>query len=284
MRLKPVDFLMGISVPFVWGMGFVFAKAAIAQIPPIFLMSLRFSVTAVVLVWFVRIPKQHLKAIFGITLISAAVQYSLTFTGLKDLDASIAVLVVQLEVPFLVFIGVLFLKEIAGLQKWLGIAVSFSGVGLIAGAPQLGDAWLPLSLVVGGAFTWAVGQALIRRLENIDGLTLTAWVAVFAAPQLLVMSLVFESGQIAALVSADWRVWAAVIYLGLVMTALGYGLWYTLVRRHPVSTVGPFLLLLPVFSVIGATVFLGESLTWQTALGGAIVIAGVAIIIISERK
>ena len=77
-------------------------------------------------------------------------------------------------------------------------------------------------------------------------------------------------------------VWSTVVYLGLVMTALGYGIWYSLVGRHPVSRVAPFLLLLPVFSVIGGVTVLGESLTLQTSLGGAVVIAGVGFILLER--
>ena len=76
--------------------------------------------------------------LFVIALISAAIQYSLTFTGLAGIDASVAALVVQLEVPFLVLIGAIFLGEKTGLRKWIGIAVAFTGVGLIAGEPKLG--------------------------------------------------------------------------------------------------------------------------------------------------
>ena len=104
-----------------------------------------------------------------------------------------------------------------------------------------------------------------------------------AAPQLLVMSILFETGQIPALASAGAVVWATMLYLGLIMTALGYGIWYTLVRRHPVGMVAPFLLLLPVFSVLGAVVILGESLTWPTLVGGSIVISGVAFILVERH-
>jgi O-acetylserine/cysteine efflux transporter len=68
--------------------------------------------------------------------------------------------------------------------------------------------------------------------------------------------------------------------MGIVMTALGYGLWYSLVGRFPLARVGPFLLLMPVFSVLGGVTLLGESLTLRIALGGAIVIAGVAVILV----
>ena len=89
--------LLAISVPLIWGMGFVFAKGALEYFPPILLMAFRFLVTASVLVWFVKPPVALMGRIALIALISAAIQYSLTFTGLKDLDASIAVLVVQVQ-------------------------------------------------------------------------------------------------------------------------------------------------------------------------------------------
>lgn len=283
MSLKASDVAMGCGVALTWGMGIVFAKAAIAHFPPILLMAFRFAVTAAALVWFVKPPLGTLARIFGIAVISVALQYSLTFTGLTGLDASVAALIVQLEVPFLVLLGVVFLKERPGLRKWLGIALAFMGVVFIAGEPKVGGAWVSLLMVVGGAFFWAVGQALVRTLRSVDGLTLTAWIAVFGTPQLLVMSLIFEDGHVAAVRSAGPLVWTAVIYLGLVMTAFGYALWYTLVRRHPVSMIAPFLLLMPVFSVIGGVLFLGETLTGQILLGGAIVIAGVTFILIEGR-
>src|SRR5918994_2693183 len=140
MGLKAIDTAMGVTVALVWGMGFVFAKAAIGHFPPILLMSLRFAVTALALVWFVRMPVGLLARIFGIAIVGAAIQYSLTFTGLKGLDASVAALVVQLEVPFLVLLGAVLLKETPGLRKWLGIVLAFGGVALIAGEPRVGGA------------------------------------------------------------------------------------------------------------------------------------------------
>ncbi len=280
MALRPREILMAIAVPLIWGLGVVFAKAAIGHFPPVLLMALRFTLTALVLVWFVRPPWQIMGQLFLIALVSAALQYSLTFNGLRGVDASTAVLVIQLEVPFLVLLAAVLLKETPGLRRWLGIAIAFLGVALIAGEPRLGQAWGSLALIVGGAFFWAVGQIMVRRLGEVGGLTMIAWVAVFAAPQLFAVSLALEDDHLAYLGSADWVVWGTVVYLGLVMTALGYALWYSLIGRHPVSRVGPFLLLMPVFSVLGGVTLLGESLTLRVALGGIIVIAGVGVILI----
>ncbi len=263
-------------------MGVVFAKAAIEHFPPILLMALRFAVTAALLVWFVRPPWAQMVRIFWIALVSATMQYGLTFNGLKGLDASTAVLVLQLEVPFLVLLGAVLLKEKPSLRKWLGIAFAFLGVGFIAGEPKLGGAWGYLALVISGAFVWAVGQIMVRRLVSLDGMTLIAWVAVFAAPQMFLASYVIEGPPGPYIESANWIVWSTVVYLGLIMTALGYGLWNSLLRRNPVSLVAPFLLLLPLFSVLGGILFLGESLAPRTLLGGAVVLAGVAVIVIER--
>ena len=242
---------MGVAVALLWGMGVVFAKAAIGHFPPILLTALRFSVTALAMVWFVKPPWRHMGAIFAVALVSGAVQYSLTFSGLAGLDVSTAVIVIQLEVPFLVLLGVVLLKEQPGARKWLGIAIAFAGITVIAGAPSLAGAMGAVMLVVTGSVAWALGQIMVRRIVGVGGFTLIAWVSVFAAPQLFVMSLIFESDHAAHIASADWVVWGTVVYLGLIMTALGYGLWYTLVGRHPVSHVAPFLLLMPVFSIAG---------------------------------
>lgn len=275
---------MGVTVALTWGMGIVFAKAAIEYFPPILLMTCRFAVTALALVWFVKPPLPQMKSLFWIAFVSAAIQYSLTFTGLKGLDASIAALVVQLEVPFLVLIGAVWLAEKPGARKWIGIAVAFAGVALISGEPKVASAWVSVLLVIGGAFAWAVGQGMIRSLNDISGMATTAWVAVFAVPQLAVMSAIFESGQVEAIKNAAPIVWAAVLYLGLVMTAFGYGIWYTLVRKHPISQIAPFLLLLPVFSVIGGLLFLGEVLAWTAIIGGILVLFGVAFILLEKSE
>lgn len=282
--MRPSEVAMALCVPLIWGMGLVFAKAAISHFPPILLMALRFSLTALVLVWFVQVPLGNLRRLFVIAIVAAAIQYSLTFTGLKGLDAGIAALIVQLEVPFLVLLGALLLGEKPGLRKWIGISIAFAGMGLMAYQGNFGASLLSVLLVIGGGFFWALGQVMVRKLNDIQGLQVTAWVAVFATPQLFVMSMVFESGQIEAIRNADSVVWGAVIYLGIVMTAVGYFLWNTLIRRHEVGTVAPFLLLLPVFSIIGGMTFLAEQPGFEKLLGGVVILLGVAVITIRLRE
>ena len=135
--MKLIHTMMAIFVPFIWGTGFVVAKGAIFEFPPILLMAFRFLVTSLVLVWFVKPPIGSLRALFLIAIVASAIQYSFTFSGLQGLDAGFAALIVQLEVPFLVILGVVLLGEKPSIKKWVGIIIAFSGVGLLVGKLSL---------------------------------------------------------------------------------------------------------------------------------------------------
>jgi len=280
--MKPVDVLMAISVAVIWGMGFIVAKAGMAHFSPILLMALRFTLTAFCMVWFFRPPGGIFKQLFWISLISAALQYSLTFNGVSGIDASTAALLVQLEVPFGLILAWLVFGERISLKQGLGIAIAFAGAILIIGEPKLAGDLVYAFMVIGGAFTWAVGQIMIKKLGNIGGFRLITGVALFATPQLFVASFLFEQNQLQQIQTASPAAWAAVAYLGLIMTALAYALWYRLLGYYTVNQVMPFLLLLPVTSVIGGIFFLGESLTTKIALGGCLAIIGVAMITIQR--
>ena len=278
--MKTTDILTGVVVAVLWGMGITLAKAGMEQFPPILLTALRFSLTALALVWFVAIPRGYLLRIFLISIVVATIQYSLTFTGLYGVYASTAAIVIQLEVPFATLLAALFLGDRIGWRRVAGMVLAFGGVALIAGEPRLRDNMLPFFLVMAGAFTWSVGQVMIKTLGGaVGGFRLIAWVAVFAAPQLFLSSWLLEDGQAQALAAADWKGWGVVIYLGLVMTALGYGLWFRLLGRNPVSHVMPFLLLLPVVTMVGGVFLLDEILTRYTLGGAALVLAGVGVIL-----
>jgi O-acetylserine/cysteine efflux transporter len=68
------------------------------------------------------------------------------------------------------------------------------------------------------------------------------------------------------------------------MTVGGYALWYRLVGIYRLNQVVPFLLLVPVTSIAGGILVLGEELTTHVAIGGIIVLASVTFIHLSQAR
>ncbi len=279
------SFFLAISVPCLWGIGFVITKQGMEQFPPMLINGLRWSLTGLVLVWWFPIPRKFLKDLLILSIIGCTLQYSLTFSGLNMIDASSAVLFVQFEVPFGVLIAFFWLKERPSVKNIIGLIIAFSGIIVLSGAPNLEGKYLGVILVLSGAFTWSFGQVLAKPIsENLNGVVITAWLGVLAGPQLILASQIFEGNVIKNITSADYHAWLIVLYLGLLMNVLGYSLWYYVLGIYPVNKILPIMLLLPVTGVITAVIFLGERPDLKVFIGGIVILIGVGIILIGKTE
>ncbi|MBC8512934.1 MAG: EamA family transporter [Candidatus Thioglobus sp.] len=273
--------LLALIVPITWGLGFTLAKIGMEQFPALLIMTIRFGIAGLILVWFTKPPWGHMREIFVVALIGSTIQYGLTYNGLKGIDASTAAILVQLEGPILAIMGALLLKEKLGITRALGMGLAFVGVLIIAGEPRLDGHLDSVMLLIAGSAVWAVAQIMISRLKDLSGITILAWVAIMATPQMFIASLLIEDGQWLAITTASYIDWSIILYLALIMTVLGYSVWYHLLSSVDVSKVSPFLMLLPITSIIAGIVLLDEKLTSSMILGGLLIMSGVASTLIS---
>ena len=273
--------LLALIVPITWGLGFTLAKIGMEQFPALLIMTIRFGIAGLILVWFTKPPWGHMREIFVVALIGSTIQYGLTYNGLKGIDASTAAILVQLEGPILAIMGAFLLKEKLGITRALGMGLAFIGVLIIAGEPRLDGHLDSVILLIAGSAVWAVAQIMISRLRDLSGITILAWVAIMATPQMFVASLLIEDGQWLAITTASFIDWSIILYLALIMTVLGYSVWYHLLSSVDVSKVSPFLMLLPITSIIAGIVLLDEKLTSSMILGGLLIMSGVASTLIS---
>ena len=82
-----------------------------------------FTIAALILVWWFPLPKGLYLDLFKVSFIGSTLQYGLTYTGLNIIDASSAVLLVQLEVPFGIIIAFFLLKEIPSIKNIVGLEI-----------------------------------------------------------------------------------------------------------------------------------------------------------------
>ena len=282
--VRPLHLALFVGIMLIWGLNLVIAKIGLAHLPPLFFMALRFALVALLLVPFAKRPVRAWRKLLLISVTLGFLHFALMFTGLTQIDAATAAITVQLQVPFAAILAALFFGDRLGWRRALGLAIAFVGTGLIAGEPRIAGQYLHLAMVVGAAFFWAVANIQIKSLDNIDGLTLNAWVSIFAAPQLLLASALLEEGQIQAIKAADWIIVGAVVYQAVLVVCVGYGLWYWLLRQYALNQAMPFTLLVPVVGVAAGVLILGEPLTFALIAGGLLTIVGVGIIVLRRPK
>ncbi|TRX74152.1 DMT family transporter [Pseudomonas mangiferae] len=277
--------LLALLVAVLWGGNFIALKLATQAFPPIFMAAMRFACVAALMLPFVKVPtRAMLPGILAVSFTLGGLHFGPMFTGLSRVEAATGAILSQLSVPFSALLATLLFKERLGLRQVAGIALAFAGVALLAGAPGTASDPLGIGLIVIGAACWAVANGVIKHFGPFDPLMLTGWMALFAAPQLLAVSLLVEHGQWQAVREADAAGWAAVSYIVLAAGVVGYTLWYSLLNLHPVSRIVPFALLPPVIAVFLAIPLLHEPLTWNLAVGGLLTVAGVGLCELDLRR
>ena len=191
------DILLALCAPLLLGFGFAIAKPAMQQFPPFLLMGLRFTIAALVLIWWFPIPKKLLKDIFIVSLIGGTLSYGLVYTGLNRVDASSSILLVHTEVPFGVLIAYLLFKEKPSMKNIIGIVVAFIGLFILLGAPNLEGKLIGVLLLLLGAFTWSLGMVMAKPIsKKIGGFAIVAWISLFCGPLLLLGSFILMVTQL----------------------------------------------------------------------------------------
>ena len=283
--MKFYDILIALSVPILLGFGFVIAKPAMDYFPPFLLMGMRFTIPALILVWWFPVPKRLYIDLFKVSFIGSTLQYGLTYTGLNIIDASSAVLLVMLEVPFGILIAFFLLKEVPKLKNIIGLVIAFVGVFVLTGAPNLEGKYVGVLLTLSGAFTWSLGAVLAKPLsKKIGAFALMTWLCVFSGPILILISTIVNGSPIQFILTANFYSWLTVIYLGVFMQPLAYGAWYYVLRKYPVNKVMPVLLLLPLTGLFTAIFLLGENPPKEVFTGGTIIVLGVGMILFGKSK
>ena len=279
------DTFIASLVPIFLGFGFVIAKPAMDDFPPILLMGLRFTFAASILIWWFPIPKGYLIKIFIASLVANTIQYSVTYSGLNLIDASAAVLLVQTEVPFGVLFAYFMLKEKPTIRSLIGIFIAFIGVYILTGSPSLDGKFIGIFLTILGSGIWALGQVLVKPLsKELNPLTLVAWLALFSGPILILMSNIFDGNSINYIKSANMNSWIIAIYLGFFMQPITYGCFYYVLKNNPLYKVFPIVTMgIPLTGLLAAIFLLKESPTTELYVGGSIILLGVILIVYTKK-
>ena len=282
--MTAIQIVCAVAVPLLWGYQFVEIKVGVTEFPPLFFLALRFLAIALLLVPFVERPtRRQLGPVAAISLFLGGLNFGLFYVGLGLGSGSMSAVAYKLATPFTVLLAWPLLSERPSLTTSAGVVLAFVGVVVLAAEPGRTANALPLLLVVGAAFSFAVSNVLTKRYGPFDPLMLMGWSALLTVPQVMAMSFLLEYGQMASLGTADGRGWLALAYTIFIGGIVGFGLWFWLIARCSMGRVAPFGLLLPVFALISSVLFLGDRITPKLIVGGLLAISGVSITQVKPR-
>lgn len=271
--------LLAIVVVAIWGTNFVVMKEALSTFPPFLLAALRFVFAFLPAVFFIprpRVPWWSL-AVYG--LLIGVGQFGVTFWAMqRDISPGLASLVIQLQVFFTIGLSVWLAGERLIGSQVLGLLLGAAGILVIA-VNRGGDAsLLGVALVTGSAASWAIGNIVSRRSGTTTpmlALGYIVWSSLYAALALIPLSLLLDGADdvLYSLQHAKAPAWAAVAWQSFGNALFGFGVWAWLIARYSAATVTPVALLVPVFGIGAASVWLGEPLqAWK--IGAAVLVIG----------
>jgi drug/metabolite transporter (DMT)-like permease len=270
-----------------FGLSFVASKYALKSIPPLTLIFLRFLLASLVL-GILYFRKGHTPLAPGdrwrLSLLSLIVPglYFLAETyGLKLSSATSVSLLISTIPIFASLLAFFILGERVGIWRGVGIVLSIAGVGIIITSGgegvsvgriiQVGNL-LGLAAAVCAGLYMALGRDLLSRYSPR---VITTFQAFFTAALFFPLASWEQIGT-------SWPgikplTLFAVVYLALFCSVLAFFLWNYGISRLEASKAAVFTNLAPVFTVLGAYLFLGERIQLGQIIGGALVIGGVSL-------
>ena len=282
-KYEPKHLALAVLITLLWGFNFIVSKSGVSHLPPVFFAFYRYALVALLLLPWLKPLKGQMERLLWIALTSGAIHFGLIFTGFSMTDSVGAVAVaVQINVPFMLLLAVLFLGEKIGAYRLVGMVMAFAGVMIVGFDPVAFQSPWALVAVIAGGCSFGVSVILMRRLDGGHPMQVQAWIAVISMPLLLAGTLVFETGQVEAVVAYGWLGVGVIVYTSLGATIVGHGGMFVLLQRYPVNILMPFMIAPPVLGVIFGILVNNDPITWKIALGSLMTLVGVGIIQIRE--
>jgi drug/metabolite transporter (DMT)-like permease len=269
-----------------WGSSFLWIKIALEEMGPVTLVSLRLllAVLGTLVVVLFRRPawpgRQFLLIFLVLGLFNSALPFTLISFSEQYISSGMASILNSTVPIFTIIIAPLFLRDDPFTRpKAIGLVVSFTGVIILMSNQFNGginDHLIGIGAMLLASFFYAAAGVFARRKTN--GLTPEVQTLGQMSMALFIIT------PAAFTIEAPFTLphlpisWIALAWLGLLGTAIGTLIYYSLLH-----SIGPTRTLLatftfPLVGVLLGIIVLGEQLTWQQLVGGGLIISGIGIV------
>ncbi len=278
----------------IWGSTWLFIKLGLEDLPPFTFAGIRFVIASTILFSLVAVRRLSLARkrsdwvlLASTGVLAFCINYGLLFWGEQYISSGLAALL-QATIPvFGLVIAHFYLPgERMTLPRVIGIVMGITGVAVIfsnqlsvAGPRALAGS---AALVLGSASA-AYSNVLVKaRGKHLDPAILAAGQMLFGLIPLLLIGIPLEGNPF----YFHWTgmAVAALFYLAIVGSVVAFLLYYWLVQNMNVTNTMLIALVTPVVAVTLGVLILNEELNWRTLVGGAMIMAGIGLVVLRRKK
>lgn len=281
-----------------WGGMYVVSKWGFESVPPLTLAFLRVFVGSLTLLIAVRLfyPRRNFSSAewrgFAVLGFWVAVTLATQFVGTDFTTASEGALITVLTPVFTLLLGLAILGELLTRRKTAGMAVALLGtVVVLSSRHELTDlgagSAFGIVMLVLASLGWAAytvwGKPLIRRYSALETATYSTALSVPMLALLVPFEFAFTEASLAT-IPVTLPIVAAVLYLGVLSTAVAWYCWYKGIEYVDTGTVAVYFFAQPVVGAALGALFLDESLGFGFFVGGAIMAVGIYFVSTAQSR
>jgi drug/metabolite transporter (DMT)-like permease len=262
-----------------WSSAFSVAKLAVADCPPLLVLTARFLLAGVFMIGAAAIYGLPLKlsrrdlgifALLGIA--NQAAYLGLSYIGIRSISSGLAALVISANPVLTAVLAAMVLNERMTWRKVAGLLLGVGGVAFVVNSRLAGGIEHPIGIAytVAALISLACGTILFKRFAPTGGLWVGNGVqSLSAGLATLPFAVTFESlGDI----MPSWRLLAAIAYLGLLVSVFAYLLWFHLLKVSGATAASSYHFMMPPLGMLFGWLLLGERVA-PTDLVGIIPVA-----------
>jgi drug/metabolite transporter (DMT)-like permease len=275
---------------FIWGSTWLAIKVGLDFLPPFLFAGIRFAIASIFLGFLVILLHAHIPrdrpswvvmlflGVFQVTLV-----FGLVFWGEQYISSGLtAVLSATLPLFVVIFSHMLIRAEPMTRRKAVGVIVAFAGVAVVfwrdlasAQGSVMQFSLLGSLAIVGSAASGAVGNVVAKKYASAIDPSANALIqSVIGAVTLSIASIMTERGPVPELVPI---VIAAVLYLGVVGSALAFVGWYWLLTKATATNSSLIFFVTPIVALVLGWLMLQERMEPISALGTFLILSGVYV-------
>jgi drug/metabolite transporter (DMT)-like permease len=282
----------------VWGSTYLGIRIAVESIPPFTMGSTRFLIAGLVMLAVIAVIRRgaiarptptQLRDSFIVGALLMGGGMGAVAWGEQTVPSGIAALLIAMMPVWVAIFSRVFLHERLPLAAMLGIGVGMAGVAILVGPSIAIDGSLDPAGIVAlliSPICWAAGSVFAAHRAKLpeDPFVATGFQMLSGAAVLGALAIVTGELLTFRLDQVTQEALIALAYLTLVGSLVAFTAYVWVLRHAPLPLIATYAFVNPVVAVVLGAIVLNETVTPLQVVAGAVIVVGVALIIVSRSR